>query len=112
MKKFVLAIATSGLIAGCSSPTPDCSSDEATDLVIEITQDEMASYVGSSLAESLEYTLEGIRTREHDESIDTYLCAAELTISGLPQGPSSSGIEYSIESTDAGDEVYVEVFGL
>lgn len=112
MKKHFLLIAAVGAIAGCSSATPDCSSGDARDLVLEITQDEMASYTGEEKAASLDYSLDAIRTRNHDEALDSYRCVAELTISGLPQGSVSDEIEYTIESTDEHGEFYIEVYGL
>lgn len=112
MKKLIVAASVMALFTGCSSSTPDCSSSEAVDLVLQITRDEMLNYVSSSQAEALDYRLDAIRTRSRNEEVDSYRCAAELTISGLPQGSVSDGIEYTIESTDSGDEFYVEVFGL
>jgi len=112
MKKNLFIVAVIGTIAGCSSATPDCSSEDATNLVMDITRDEMAIYTSVKQANSFEYSLDAIRTREHNEDVDSYRCAAELSISGLPQGSVSEEIEYTIESTDEGGEFYVEVFGL
>ena len=113
MRKIQLIIPVILTLSGCGlSGTPDCSSDAAKDLVLDITKEEMEAMWGADAAESIDFGLESIRTQERNEDVDSYRCAATLTMSRPSHGSETAPIEYTVESTDQSDEIYVEVFGL
>ncbi|MCG5531347.1 hypothetical protein LRD18_10850 [Halorhodospira halochloris] len=112
MRIKALAVSASLLaLAGCGYSTPGCSDSDTISLVKEIAYDELVNQAGSEIADSVSMEVKAIRTRDHNESADTYECAADLELTG-EVGTESVPIEYTIESTDTGDEFYVEVYGL
>ena len=102
-------LATSGIFSGPEVPT--CSSKEATDLVLQISNNEVKKTYGSQLANAIDFSVSAIRTTDVNDQTGAYSCAAQLDMSGLG-GVESSPITYTIEMTDGGDEFYVNVFGL
>lgn len=112
IKKLGLIAATTLLLSACGGKsTPNCSSSDAIDLVKDITRSELATYIGQDQANAVSINLSGIRTRDRNEDLDTYGCAAEITIAHEGQTHTDQ-ITYTIEPTDASGEFYVEVFGL
>lgn len=99
-----------GFLSACSSSTPNCSDTETTDLIKEITMDELRANWGDS-AKGITLDVAAIRTTEHNKSLDSYTCAAQLEMTG-PGGTEGGDITYTVHSTDKGDEFYVEVYGL
>ncbi|MCG5549428.1 hypothetical protein [Halorhodospira halochloris] len=112
MRIKAIAVSASLLfLAGCGYSTPGCSDADTISLVKEIAYNEIAAQAGGEVADSVSFEVSAIRTRDHNESADSYECAANLEITG-DGGTESGPIEYTVESTDSGDEFYVEVFGL
>lgn len=103
-------ISSVAFLSACSTSTPTCSDTETVDLVKEITMDELRSAWGNA-ANSLDVSVEAIRTTDRNETVDSYTCAAQLEMTG-PGGTETADISYTVQSTDKGDEFYVEVYGL
>lgn len=104
---YGVVLAALGLMSACSNNVPSCSDSQATDLVIEITKDEIASQYGQTRANELTLTLDAIRTTDENEKTGAFDCAADLHSNEGSQFP----ITYTVETTDDG-RVYVTVFGL
>lgn len=101
------------ILAGCSNSVPECGDEETTDLVISIADEEMTRQVGEELAELFTYSVESIRTTDVNDKTGAYKCAADLEITNDNTGEANEiPIEYTVESTDDGEEFYVNVFGL
>lgn len=98
-------------LVGCGGGTPACDSTEAKGLVVDITKDELRDQKMAAVIDQIKIKVESVRTREHDEKRDTYSCAADLSFEGAG-GKNSIPITYTIESTDDGEQFYVNVFGL
>ena len=115
MKTKFLKVALLGALVlplvGCGGGTPNCDSTEAKNLVIDITKDELRDQKMASVIDQIKIRVESVRTRDHDEKRDTYSCAADLSFEGKG-GKNTIPITYTIESTDDGDQFYVNVFGL
>jgi len=101
------------------SSTPSCSDQEVIELVTSISRDEFAREfgrrfrdreAGDYLADQVEYSLAGIRTTSRLEN-GGYQCATQLQLIG-EQGTEPIEIVYTVELTDARDEIYVTVYGL
>lgn len=115
LNKMITFIFTSSLIVvgltGCSGSTPKCSDTETKDLVIQITKDEFKNRGMGELLSQLKLEIEAIRTTKHNKDVDSYECAANLKMSGNGK-TKSAPITYTVESTDKGDQFYVNVYGL
>lgn len=102
------------ILAGCSSSAPKCSDSETTDLVLEISYEELARQLGSDLTSVMEkfnLAVNAIRTTDENEKTGAYACAAQLDFIG--EGNSESlPITYTVELTDDGEQFYVSVLGL
>ena len=107
---LVFCVAFLGLGA-CGGGVPGCSSDETKELVIQIADDEMKRQLGQEMGGQISYSVSAIRTRETNTETGSHTCAAELQVKG-PRGSSKIPIEYTVETTDSGEEFYVEVYGL
>lgn len=105
----VLAIAVT--VSACGQSAPKCSDQATTDLVKEISRDELVSQLGQEVSDSIKLKVEAIRTTDFNEKVGSQECAAQLTMSG-PGGSESLDITYTSEKTDDGEEFYVTVFGL
>lgn len=74
------------ILAGCSSGTPDCGAQETLDLLSEVVEEpflEKTAFAGPNgqqLRQLVEYEFRNIRTKRHDEKLDSYECAATLEI--------------------------------
>jgi hypothetical protein len=110
-KRLLPVVAGSLFLTACSGGTPTCSDTETVDLVIEISNEELISQLGSEFANLIEMEVDAIRTTGHNSDIDTYECAADLVMKG-PGGENAIPVEYTVESTDENDEFYVTVYGL
>lgn len=111
LKRLISSLLAIGILSGCTSATPSCSSSDAVDLVLEISNDELIAQMGQEVAAVIELSLDVIRTQGRNEDLDTYECAADLVMVG-PGGENTLAIEYTVESTDETDEFYVTVYGL
>lgn len=107
-----LGLSGLALLSACSSGTPDCADDDATDLLREIVEEYfLESAYGRQLRPMVEYSIRSIRTEAHDEKLDSYQCSAtlEFHLTSNPSGPTQKqDIEYdvhSIEDPDADFEI-------
>ncbi|MES1934326.1 hypothetical protein T35B1_17056 [Salinisphaera shabanensis T35B1] len=71
----------------------------------------MVRQLGADFAKRVNYTVEAVRTSSTNEQTGAHECAAELHIHG-PKGSNDIPIEYTVENTDDGKNIYVNVFGL
>ncbi|SET46606.1 hypothetical protein [Thorsellia anophelis] len=110
---FTSAILLSGAsLVGCSDSTPECNSADAKQLVIEIAQEELQRVDLFKEFQGMTFEVESVRTQSHDEKIDLYNCAADLSLT-LKDNTNTIPITYTVQKTEDGDGTfYVEVFGL
>ncbi|PVZ69647.1 hypothetical protein [Pelagibaculum spongiae] len=113
-KSIIISTILIGLaVGGCSQSTPKCGSDDATDLVKEISGREMAAQLGSEAAKLISYSVNAIRTTHEDNATGSYDCAAQLGITASNTGITNEiPITYTVERTDDGEQFFVNVFGL
>ena len=109
--KIVLFIVTSLLFISCSNEAPNCSDSDTKDLVIQIAEGELEKSMSKEKIETLELSVENIRTKNVNEKVGSFECAADFKITG-PGGSSSLPITYTSELANDGDEFYVNVYGL
>ena len=108
---IVTTIFVSSALTACSQSVPTCSDSDTTELVIEISNGELAKSIGQEGANKIKLSVEAIRTTDTNEKTGAHSCAANLAFSG-PKGNDSIPITYTVEMTDNGKEFYVNVFGL
>lgn len=127
--RLALLFISASLLIGCGDNTPECNSDNAKNLVINIAQKEikkqfeqlrnsqMSGMVPGN-TDSLILKVINVRTLSHNSSIDTYQCAANLQMtmtdeqSKLPN-TTEIPITYNIQKTDDGNgRFYINVSGL
>jgi hypothetical protein len=113
MKYFALltGISSAALLAACGSPVPSCSDEQSIDLVTQIADREMVEQLGEEAEGMFSFILNSIRTTSTNADTGANECAAELAITG-PSGTAPIPITYSVEVTDNGEQIYVNVFGL
>jgi len=109
--KTILFLVTSLMFISCSNEAPNCTSSETKDLVIQIVEGEFVKSLGKKSADSLTLSLENIRTKDVNEKVGSFECAADLKMTG-PGGSESAPITYTSELANDGDEFYVNVYGL
>lgn len=127
--RLALLLISAGLLAGCGDNTPECNSDDAKGLVVNIAHkqikkqfeqlrnSQMSGMVPGN-TDSLLLKIINVRTLSHSSSIDTYQCAASLQMtltdeqSKLPN-TTEVPITYNIQQTDNGNgKFYISVSGL
>lgn len=111
MKKYLIIVSLIVVVGftGCSNSTPTCSDSTTKDLVIKIAKDELTKQGLSQLITQLNFEVENIRTTKHDKGVDTYQCAADFNMIG--DKVETLPITYTVESTDDGNNFYVNVYG-
>jgi len=109
--KIILFFASSFLFVGCSNEAPSCADSDAKDLVIQIANGELIKSLGKTKAESIDLTLENIITKDINEKVGSFKCAADLKMTGTG-GSKSIPITYTSELANDGDDFYVNVYGL
>lgn len=111
MKRTMLLVLTAaGLLAGCGEKTPECNSNDAKNLVVDIARKTIEK--GMTLDKDVRITVENIRTISHESSLDVYQCAADLTFT-KPDLQNSLPITYRIQKIDDGKgQFYINVSGL
>ncbi|WP_025154377.1 hypothetical protein [Morganella morganii] len=103
-----------GLLVGCDSKTPNCSSEETQALVQQIVQRELVKAypkVPKDRLNSLKVSLNAIRTQAYDTERDSYSCVADLMFSRLGQS-NTTPITYTVQKVDNEQQFYVQVYGL
>lgn len=103
---YGLAFFSLSLISACSNNVPACSDPQASDLVLEITNNEVKKNYGKDIANGISLSLGAIRTTDKNEKTGAFNCAAELSINEY-----SFPITYTVEVTDD-NQTYVTVYGL
>lgn len=108
--KLTLVIFLMSLIfTGCTGGTPKCGDSETKDLVIQIAKDELKKQGLGSLIPKLKFEVDAIRTTKHNKDVDSYQCAADFIMIG--DQTKTLPVTYTVESTDDGNEFYVNVYG-
>lgn len=121
--KLALLCISASLLVGCGDSTPKCNSDDAKNLVVDISQkqikkqfdqlrkSQMAEMVPKD-ADNIRLDVINVRTIKHDSSLDTYSCSADLKMT-LPEKTNELPIKYNIKKTDGNNgQFYINVFGL
>lgn len=121
--KLALLCISASLLVGCGDSTPKCNSDDAKNLVVDISQkqikkqfdqlrnSQMAEMVPKD-ADNIRLDVINVRTIKHDSSLDTYSCSADLKMT-LPEKTNELPIKYNIQETDGNNgKFYINVFGL
>lgn len=120
---FVFLFISASLLVGCGDSTPQCNSDDAKKLVIDISQKQLnkqleqirnsqVSGFVSNDAESIQLDLMNVITIKHDSTLDAYTCSADLQMT-LPGKATNIPITYNIQKTDDSDgQFYINIFGL
>ncbi|MFD1007019.1 hypothetical protein [Oceanisphaera ostreae] len=114
--KGILLISCVGIllsISGCSQTVPKCGDTETVDLVKEIADSEMVSQLGSEAAKLFTYSVDAIRTTSTNEQTGAHECSADLDVTAKNNNKTSRlPITYTVEITDSGEHLYVNVYGL
>lgn len=113
MKKLLPVISTISIIIliSCSPSVPNCGDGDVTKLVIEFADKGMVKQLGAETAKRFSYVVEAIRTTKTNEKTSLLECAAELKATGFDESKLFP-IVYSVEMTDDGERLNVNVFGL
>ncbi len=104
-------VATAMTLSACSQSVPKCSDSEVVKLVTDITGEELAKQLGEDVVKMVSFSVDAIRTTNTNQNTGAYECAADLKMTGKA-GTSSVPITYSVENTDDGNSIYVNVYGL
>ncbi|MFZ4215062.1 hypothetical protein ACOZB2_27120 [Pantoea endophytica] len=120
---IALLFIAASLLVGCGDSTPECNSNDAKSLVVDISQkqikkqfdqlrnSQMAGMVPKD-ADNIKLAVINVRTIKHDSSLDAYSCSADLKMT-LPEMTNELPITYNIQKTDDNDgQFYINVFGL
>lgn len=120
---IALLFIAASLLVGCGDSTPECNSDDAKSLVVDISQkqinkqfdqlrnSQMAGMVPKD-ADNIKLAVINVRTIKHDSSLDAYSCSADLRMT-LPEKINELPIAYNIQKTDdINGQFYINVFGL
>lgn len=127
--RLAILLLSTIILAGCGDSTPECNSDDAKNLVVNIAHkqikkqfeqlrnSQMSGMVPEN-TDSLLLKVINVRTLNHNSSTDTYQCAASLQMtltdkqSKLPN-TTELPITYSIQKTDdTNGQFYINVSGL
>jgi hypothetical protein len=98
-------------LTACGGSVPGCNSDSAIQLVKQISAEELERRLGSQLAAEFRFEVHAVRTTSTDDQTGAHGCAAELHMYGN-DGSNKLPIEYTVENTDDGEQIYVNVYGL
>ena len=99
-------------LSACTESVPKCGDSGATELVIQIADREMINQLGEEEAKIFTYAVEAIRTTKTNQKTGAHECAADLKINVKNGKSQSLPITYTVEKTDDGENIYVNVFGL
>lgn len=108
---IVTSVVMVSILSGCSQSVPACSDAEATDLVLEISNNKLVETYGAEYASKIKFGIDAIRTTDTHDKTGANTCAANISMTG-ENGQTSFPITYTVEMTDNGEEFYVNVFGL
>lgn len=110
---FASVVACLLITAGCSKAVPACGDESVTNLVKQIAGEEMAKSLGEETAKLFSYSVNAIRTTDTNGKTGARDCAADLEVKASNTGMSQEmPITYTVETTDDGESIYVNVLGL
>ncbi|WGK69534.1 hypothetical protein P0082_01350 [Candidatus Haliotispira prima] len=114
MKKILLALPLLALFISCSPRLPPCDATNATNLVQELADEELAKQIGAEYASNFVFSVNMIRTTHKNSQTGALQCAAVLLAKDLTDSDNKKGIPitYTIELLDDGKTPYVSVGGL
>ena len=108
---MIAALSLAIFVAGCSKSIPDCSDDEATDLVKQVISKKIAEEAGEENAKNISFKISFIETKATDKKSGAHKCSAHLNLSNKE---SDEGMEipitYNVDKEDG--EITVMVMGL
>ncbi|UYK98859.1 hypothetical protein [Pantoea stewartii] len=127
--RLALLFISASLMIGCGDNTPECNSNDAKRLVVNIAQKQIKKQFEQLRNSQMEGMVPGntdslmlkiinVRTLDHNSLLDTYQCAASLQMtltdeqSKLPN-TTELPITYKIQKTDNNNgQFYINVSGL
>ena len=89
--------------------TPQCYSKDVTDVVLELSKEEILKRLTASNPSAFDWTLTAINTTDINEQTSAYQCAAQLHVAG-PDISNSIPVNYSVELLNDGKAFNVSVF--
>jgi hypothetical protein len=105
-------------LSACSHSPPSCSDSDATDVVIQIANEQLDRYrpglarMNEDKPVSLDPTLKDIRTVSKNADTGGYKCAATVDIkSNSPSFAKSVDITYTTEIAEDTHKPYITVYG-
>lgn len=111
--KIAISVFVALALTGCTKSVPKCNDVEPVNLVKQIADREMGNQLGQEAAKLFSYSVNAIRTQSTDSKTGAHECAAELNITASNTGVTNTiPITYTVELTDDGKEIYVNVYGL
>ena len=113
MKKYLLIPFLAVFIVGCVPSVPKCDDAETKRGVKKIAGDEMVVKMGGEQAALFTYSLSAIKTIHENKTTGALQCTAQLEIQMANSDNSSNvPITYSVDMTDEGEALSINVFGL
>lgn len=109
MYKMIAALSFAAFVAGCSKSIPDCSDDEATDLVKQVINDNLVEKYGKDAVKNATLKILFIKTTDTDKKSGAKKCSATLNVSDSNHS-AESPITYNIDKED--DNITVAVWGI
>lgn len=106
---ILIGVLLNYFIYSLSNSTPNCSSKQTKNLVIQIAKQELTKQGAENLIPDLSFEVQDIMTTNRDEKLDTYMCSANFKMSGIRN--KILPITYDISSTDDGSKFFVNVYG-
>lgn len=110
IKKIALVSLMSLVLSACNGGTPKCDSNDAKNLVIKISTDELHEQ-SPGLEKMITLSVDDVITRSHNKNSDQYSCSANLYMTG-PGGTKNLPITYTVAKTDNGEKILISVHGL
>lgn len=127
--RLALLFISASLLIGCGENTPECNSDNAKNLVIDIAHKQIKkqfeqlrnSQISGMVpgnTDNLQLKVINVRTLSRDSSLDIYQCAASLQMTLTDEqskhpNTTELPITYNIQKTDDNNsQFYITVSGL
>ena len=118
LTRFMPIVFGAAVLSGCNQEVPGCASEVATGLLMEILNkqaNQWAEFWSMALEveddadqePGIEYEIEAIRTQNTNPQTGAHECAAELHVAFEGERLFTFPINYSVEKTDDGKQLYV-----
>lgn len=98
-------------MTGCSDSMPECDDSEVKDLLNQIMHDTLKDYfdVPQSELDKMEITYDKFLLQSIDKDTKKIVCKAEASTRYDGEHTETEWIEYSVQYTQDGSHVYVEI---